>query len=126
MGIYAPYLGNYQTDNSNTIASVSGVPIKVQFGWGQVQGNNSLSVNDAVTFPVAFTTVLGVNVSAIGAKVTTSATSITDLTAQYGVGQIDAVAEVVTTTGFNCNLQRAVSALASTVFYGYSWIAWGI
>lgn len=127
MGVFAPKLNNYQTKNSNTFASVLGSPLKVQYGWGQINGTGATTVAETVTFPEAFTTVLGVSLTCLGAKVGSDATSITDLTASWGVAATLANANSITTSGFSAMLAKNDStAIAVGTRAGYSWVAWGI
>jgi hypothetical protein len=112
-----------QTDNSNSISNATTAGVFVQYGWGQVQGNNTTTVSDTVTFPTAFTTVLGMTVSHLAAKVGT-ATSITDLGVATSANSVASVG-VITTTGATVILSRGAN-YGNTAYYGYSWIAWGI
>ena len=119
---------NYQTDNSNSIASVLNAPIKIQAGWAQAVGNNTQSFTAAVTFPVAFTTVLGVVCQLNNVKGASAASSITDLDADYNTGGlVFAISSGnVATTGFDANISRSSGNFSSTTYHGFSWIAWGI
>lgn len=119
-------LVNYQTDNSNSIANVTNGDITIQVGWGQLVGNGTTNIAETVTFPVAFTTVLGVNPAMLGAVVTTPATTIGGLTTEYGGGGFLVTASDITTTTFLISLGRAASTFSASVYHGYSWIAWGI
>ena len=116
----------YQKDNSNTISNTtSNTNVLMQVGWGQVVGNNSTNVADTVTFPTSFTTVLGLVVTLGGVKTSPAAASITDLTLGYTT-----VAEVswsnLTNAGFQLDMNRSTTTFATTAFYGYTWMAWGI
>jgi len=121
-------LFNYQTDNSNSIASVSNGDIKIQAGWAQAVGNNTQSFSTGVTFPTAFTTVLGVVIQLNSVKATTAASSIGDLNAPYNTGGTTFAVSAgdITTSGFNAYLGRNASTFSSSTYYGFSWIAWGI
>lgn len=120
-------LVNYQTDNSNTIASFTDGNITFQCGWGQQVGDNVNTYFEVgVTLPVAFTTILGVSAAALPVK-TSAATSITDFNVDYTTVMANAlVAAPITNSGFNILMQRASGAFSNTTYYGYSWIAWGI
>lgn len=120
---------NYQTDNSNTIASTDNGAIKIQAGWSQAVGNNTTNFTIPVTFPQAFTTVLGVVVSLNAVKPATAATSITDLNGNYHTSaeSFGVSAGSVLNSGFTAYLQRSGPGMFfNTTYYGFSWIAWGI
>lgn len=120
-------LFNYQTDNSDSIASVTNGNLKIQIGWGQKLGTGASSMSETVTFPAAYTTVLGVICQIQGAKATTSATSVTDLTAAAaGTSGINCDASAITTSQFTMTMARATGSFSGTTYYGYSWIAWGL
>lgn len=121
-------LFDYQTDNSNSIASVNNADIKVQVGWGQILGTNAGTLTGAVTFPEAYTTVLGVAVSFVGTKNTTAASSVTDTNGSFAAGTTMFTADSypITTTGFTANLARSTGSFGNTTYYCFSWIAWGI
>lgn len=116
-----------QTDNSNTIANTTQNGVFEQRGWGQALGNSTGTISEAVTFPTAFTTVLGVIVTPLGAKVSPAASDITGLDiALTGAIGYTYSANPVSTTGFTANLNRDSGTFGNTVYYGYSWIAWGV
>lgn len=118
-----------QTDNSNTIASATTAGVFVQYGWGQIIGNDTTSVTETITFPTAYTTVLGVMVSAGGASgsAPSPATSITDSTTEYGTtGALSIQWTDASTTGFRVTLGRTGANFSSASYYAYSWIAWGV
>jgi len=118
---------NYQTDNNNSIANVTDASIKLQMGWGQVLGDLTSALETTVTFPEAYTTLLGASVCLLPVKATTSASSITDLTQDYSTVVANAiVAAPISTSGFNVLLQRASGTFSNATYYGYSWIAWGL
>ena len=117
-----------QTDNANSIASATTAGVFVQYGWGQSVGNNTASFADSVTFPTAFTTVLGVTISLGAAKSTPgAAANITGMDVEFvGASGLQPQWSDVTTSGFTANLGRVSGAFSDGVFYGYSWIAWGV
>lgn len=119
---------NYQTDNNNSISSSTNQKVKFQQGWNQAVGNNTSAFTIAVTFPAAFTTILGVMTTLNAVKATTAATSITDLNANYHTtSEVFGIsAGAVTTSGFTANLARTTGNFSSTTYYGFSWLAWGI
>lgn len=117
-----------QTDNSNSIASATTSGIRFQTGWGQLIGTGATTLNDTVTFPTAFSAILGAVVTHAGAKTTgSSATAITDASlGGYGGGQglgIEAVA--LSTTTMLVSLTRANGTFSAANWHAYTWIAWG-
>ena len=118
-----------QTDDNNSISSATTAAVFMQYGWGQAAGNDTTSFTTAVTFPTAFTTVMGVIVSpgAASGGGSTAATSITNLTTEFANTQgLNAQWSDVTTTGFNVTLGRTATNFGSTAWYSFSWIAWGV
>ena len=112
-----------QTDNSNSITNTTQAGVITQYGWGQIVGNGTTELTDTVTFPTAFTTILGFMVTQIGAKGGV-ASSITDLSSAAGAGSIARVGGI-TNSSVPVYLNRT-SAYAGTAYYGYTWIAWGV
>jgi hypothetical protein len=122
-------LFNYQTDNNNSITSVTNGDIKIQAGWGQKVGDNVTgNIADTVTFPTAYTTLLGISISFMSTKATTAMSNVTDqASAGYGgTTGFTASTGSPATTGFIAVLNRHTGAFSSTTYYAYSWIAWGI
>lgn len=119
---------HYQTDNSNSISSTQDAKVQLQMGWAQAVGNNTQSFTAAVTFPQAFTTVLGVVCQLNNVKAGSAASSITDLDSDYNTsGIVFAISSGnVSTTGFDANISRSSASFANTTYYGFSWVAWGI
>lgn len=119
---------HYQTDNNNSIASTTDAKIQLQAGWAQAVGSNTSSFEISVSFPQAFTTVLGVLPGLPSVKATTPASSITALDADYNTSGIvfGISAGAITTSGFDANLSRSSGTFASTTYYGITWLAWGI
>jgi hypothetical protein len=129
----ANYRIPYQTDNNGSIASATGTAIIVQAGWGQMTGAGANTMNETVTFPAAFTTILGVVCTPIGAKAVSNAATITELVSAAGGPQDwGTLAYSFSTTGFSVEMNRHVqSGGANTNFtsgtrYAYSWFAWGL
>ena len=113
-----------QTDDSNSIASATTAGLIVQYGWGQIVGNATTNLTDTVTFPTAFTTIMGFTVCHVGGKTGSAATSITDLNVSASTTAY-AAAGVLTTTTAGVTLSRGTS-YGATSYYGYTWIAWGV
>lgn len=121
-------LVNYQTDDANTIASVTNGAIKFQAGWGQLPGTGAATLTNGVTFPEAFTTILGISLSFVGAKNTTAMTDITDVAVSYaasGVGYTISTANL-SETSVTVTMSRDAGTFSSSIYWGYSWMAWGI
>lgn len=113
-----------QTDNSNSIANTTS-SLNMQFGWGQMLGSGAAKTTETVTFPSAFTTVLGVQISMLGFKATPAATDITGLVGDYGtIYQV--YATTITTSNFKAEIDITSGTMSNTVYFGYAWIAWGI
>ena len=96
-------------------------------GWGFIQGNNTTNITEAVTLPITYDSAPIVIVSLAGSAGSTP-TLITDLTGSGNTGgnaTTTATGYAVTTSGFSVSIGRSVSTLASTAYYGYSWIAIG-
>lgn len=118
---------HYQTDNNNSIVSTQDAKIQLQAGWAQATGSGASSMSIPVTFPQAFTTVLGVIVQLNAVKATTAASTIKDLNANYNTTAevFSASAGTILETGFTANLARSTSTYSAGTFYGLSWFAWG-
>jgi len=115
-----------QTDNSDSIASATSENILLQLGWGQIIGVAATSMQETVTFPTAFGTILGVVVSLTAAKSTPAASAITGLDTEEGGGAGWSVsASDITTSNFNLTYARNTGNFSASIYYGYSWIAWG-
>ncbi len=102
------------TYNSNLI---------IQTGWDYITGISTSSNSKAITFPVAFDTILGITLTVNGysagnpASITASTSAAAGGVAAYGV----------TTSG--CNVlyyERDAAGTMGTNRYSFSWIAWGI
>lgn len=118
-----------QTDDSNSISSATTAGVFVQYGWGQMIGNSTAIMSESVTFPTAFTTVLGVLCApqASTGNDSVAASSITDFEVSTGADGVMASSRSVSMSGFTVDLSReGASTFASNRYYGYSWIAWGV
>lgn len=114
-----------QTDNANTIASATTAGLIVQYGWGQINGNGTANITDTVTFPTAFTTLLGVMVSTGGNSIGTAA-NISGLTGAIPSTFSDTGWYNATNTGFTAQQIRSTGTFVAGNYYGYSWVAWGV
>ena len=121
-------LYNYQTDNSNTIQNVLNGRLKVQVGWGQAVGNNTGLFSSDVVFPETFTVVLGAQVGFLGIRNSTPASDITGLSGTLASSSTGYNINVsaVSTTGLTASFNRSAGTFANNIYWGYSWIAWGI
>lgn len=118
---------NYQTDNSDSKANTAGTTVFMQAGWEQVVGGGAATLTDATTFPVAFNTVLGVLIGPLGSITTTAAADITGITSSTSTTSgLVVSAKSITNSGFTADLGRSTGTFSNTIFYGYSWIAWGV
>ena len=114
---------NYQTDNDNTIASSTNQEVKYQGGWGQVEGNGSTSINVTITFPQAFTTLLGF-VATHGPGRSGTAANLSNFTTAAAAGSI-IFPGVLTVSNAPITLSRTGTYGAGS-YYAYSWLAWGL
>lgn len=118
----------YQTRDSNSVASTTGTAIKIEAGWSQVIGNGTATTSQSITFPTAFSTLLGVMAVPFGVTGadSTPATSITDFESSFTANAASVSASSASTTGFTATLTVSSGSLNNTRYYGYSWIAWGL
>jgi hypothetical protein len=118
-----------QTDNSDSISSATTAGVFVQYGYGQKLGTAAGTMSETVTFPTAFTTPMGVNLSFMGTVATTAAASASGFTSSYTSAATTGFvldASSISTTGFTVNWNRTSGSFGNTTYYAYSWIAWGI
>jgi hypothetical protein len=118
------YRNSYQTDNNNAISNVNSTALKIQYGWGQMLGPGTSTMSELVTFPVAFTTILGISVSWIGFKSGgTVATDITQFGSAIGGGNL-IQSQSPTVAGFT--MSATSTGTFGAAYHGYSWLAWGL
>lgn len=109
----------YQSNTTNSAPT----GLTIQHGWGFMLGDADDTTTEAVTFPVAFTTLYSIQVSALGSKSGSDPSGITDFSSQTML----ASAMAPSTTGFTALVaDYDGTAIASTVRVGYSWIAIGV
>ena len=114
----------YQKDDSQSITNSTEENLLIQFGWGQIDGAAAVSIEEDVTYPTAFTSILFVIASFMGAKNNSDMTSITD-----NVSSSKKVTTVsgISTTKFKLRISTGDgSNLVATTRYAYSWIAIGV
>lgn len=115
---------NYQSITSNSVQA----KVVEQSGWSFVTFTGSeYAATKAITFPVAFTSILGVIVTYIGAKSGSDPTAITEGTLGTGsTGMCSAGAYSLLTTGFTAFSGRTSEiAPASGTRQLFAWRAWG-
>lgn len=121
------FKGRYQSDNSNSIASSDQSGLTVQFGWAQIIGDGTGTLNDSITFPTAFSSVLFYHLSPLGQKSTAGAAA--DITgfnaAGLGTGNVFSVSGIVSTTGITAALRSQGNNFTNSRYHGWSWIAIG-
>lgn len=100
--------------------------IKMQTGWGFLLTPGGTGIlSGTVTFPTAFTTLLGVVVTNIGYKVSSDPATILDF--QTGGGSEVTTARALALSGFTVATNTSGGGnFGSGERHGYSWIAWGI
>ena len=96
-------------------------------GWGQIVGNNTVNLFEAVTFGLTFASAPVVVGVVLGGVQTTPATTIGSFsTSKAGVMSFMPIA--ITTAGFTARLglvNAAAEAFPAGYYWGYSWIAIG-
>lgn len=110
------------TTNSTITAAM-----RVQYGWGYIQGNDTAQISQAVTFPADFGTT-PIVVCQIEAGYRTSAPgALSDAVAANEAQLIvaGAHATAITSTGFTVYLNHVANNFTSARFYRYTWIALG-
>lgn len=98
---------------------------RIQTGWGFIQGDGTIQLTKAVTFPVAFDAAPIVFITSIGRKVDSDPADITEF-----VSGIEKATTLLTynisTTKFNALYRAEVgTTFSATGRYGFSWIAIG-
>jgi hypothetical protein len=122
------------TDNAVRIGQVSAQAqatntiednVLMQTGWGfMTTPGGTGSVSRTVTFPVAYTKLLGLVCTQLGQKVTTDPAVIPDLTTNFGVAMAGAVTPSL--TGFIATITLPTGSYGINERWAYSWIALGV
>lgn len=118
-----------QTDNSNSISSATTNGLFMQHGWGQMLGNGSVTMNESVTFPTTFSTVMGVAVSVMGVTGadSTPGSSVTDFESSFTAFPAMTMPSGISNSGFTAVYTvQSGNSFNSSRYYAYSWIAWGV
>lgn len=118
----------YQEDNADSTGNSTEENVVIQFGWGQVVGDGSGKILNAITFPTAFgATPLYISANYIGTKSGAGA-NIAAFVATHGTGTtITASARSPATTGMTVDIHRSDGGtLSAANRFAYSWIAIGV
>jgi hypothetical protein len=113
----------YQQDTTNSTKE----DVLFQTGWGFIStgGGGVSQITETVTFPVAFTTLLGIETTTVGLLAGSDPASIIALTATTGGDIISSIYQP-TATNFISSLKVAGGTnFAASQRWGYSWLAWG-
>jgi hypothetical protein len=98
----------------------------VQFGWGYIQGNNSIFLTANVSFPVAFSSVIAVPIPThIGSRATSAGVPTGE---SWFTSSSDGYCQIrnITASGFILELRNPFGVnFSSSDYYGYAWIAIG-
>lgn len=121
-----PAQSNGITVQHQAVTTNSSQSIKMQTGWGFITTPGGTGViTGSITFPTAFTTLLGVVITDIGYKASADPSSILDF--QTGGGSEVITAKSLATTGFTAVINTSGGGnFGASERHGYSWIAWGI
>lgn len=115
------FKGRKQAFNTNSL--VSGY--KIEHGWTYVQGNNTTTLNRAVTFPTAFSAPPVVLICFTAAALTSEGAPADTSAFTTGWSSIPTMnADDVTSAGFNA-VWLASTSHSSSYYFGASWIAIG-
>lgn len=108
------------TTNTNPVTDT----IVLQYGWGSIQGDDTVDITESVTFPEEFGEAPIVICGVLG-RHTSAPSAIGDFTTAQGNPWV-ASADDITTTGFTVTLVIETGAtLPSTSYFGYTWLAIG-
>lgn len=100
--------------------------VVLQWGFSFIQGAGNNSSNKAITFPTAFSSVIGVYIGEMGYTDGSNPTNVTSPTLADGGNIAVIFARSVTTTGFDAYYTLDSSAtLASNLRKCFSWFALG-
>lgn len=109
----------------DTTDSTTAEPV-IQYGWGQMVGDNTANIGETVTFPTAYSAAPVVLVNPVSAKATSAATAIGQFDSPPGSNTYAAFASNITTTTFVLDMTRETgSTFSSSTYFGYAWIAMG-
>jgi hypothetical protein len=113
----------YQTITANS----SQDNILKQSGWRYVStgGGGTSLLTLAMSYPVVFTTLLGISVTVIGMNASSDPVSILDFTSATN-GDVFGSASVPTASGFTANLKLNSGTFAASQRWGIAWQAWGV
>lgn len=109
---------DYQSNTTNSTKT----GVFFQSGWGFMAGDSDSEINEAVTFPTAFGTVLGAQVTPVGYKDSSDPTSVGDTTGLLGV-YLNCSA--VSNTGLNVSITISSGIIPASRRVLYAWLAYG-
>ena len=110
---------NIQTDTTNSVANVI-----TQAGKGKIIGNGTASIQETVTFPVAFTGVPVVVANFMGFR---PSGSYNDVGLNLASQNVPAAAQIPSTSGFTAGIGASGGPpLSAASDWYYSWIAIGV
>lgn len=113
------FRGRYQDNTTNSAPT----GLTLQHGWGFIPGDGDDTATEVVTFPVAFSTLHSITTTALGQRVGSDPTAITD----FSAGQFTAAAINPSLTGFTALAAiYSGASFSSNIRAGYSWQALGI
>jgi hypothetical protein len=97
-----------------------------QWGWGDIQGDNTIAIEEAVTFGTAFTGMpYYVGMTNIGETNVAAPNSIDDFITPSGANYMVQTTSI-TATGFWAGMRLEVGYnFPNTIYYGYTWLAIG-
>ena len=117
LGVLAALI-DYQSHLTNSTKT-----IKIQAGWSFVPGTGAVYAYKSVTFPVVFTTILAVVVTAIGYKDDSDPENASNFSV---TAYMAANAETITVSGFTATcMSTQGSIFTSARRMGFCWIAIG-
>lgn len=117
----ASYRMPYQTITTNTTET----DLIMQSGWNFIQGTGGNTGNKTITFPSAFSSIKSVHVMPLGLHTALPA-AIGDFTTAYSGNNNFIFAISITNTTFSARYTVDSSAtLSSSLYAGFTWIAFG-
>lgn len=129
MSVFSPtaqfLIGQYK--NHTTTTTYSNIVMQTGFEYLQTGAGGQTNLSGTVTFPTAYTTLLGVIPNVTGAKNSaTPPTGITDNTASFSAGDVLGSADSVTNSTFLLHIRLISGTFGANQSWNASWIAWGI
>lgn len=97
----------------------------IQSGFNFVDANATPTTTKAITFPAAFTTLIGLEMGVIGVRTSSDPVAITDFNVAIGGEQVTVSSGAMSNTGFTAQLTKTTNFSAGTR-YGFWWRATGV